>query len=96
MNINTLGTMEEYTIYSVKHSCQEFETLTDEQALKICEILAENKKKEYDHEEISDLQDEIDELQDEVDTLEERNYFLRSQNKDLEREIKELKDASNK
>lgn len=103
MNIYTVGINEEYTISMVKNACGEFKTLTDDQAMKICELLAEYKCDRTSSEEIESLQDENSELereledaQDELEYTTRKNWKLQEKIDQLEKEIKELKHASNK
>ena len=101
MNIYSVGVNKEYTIYMVKHACEEFETLTDAQAMRICELLS--KYATDTTPEVESLQDENSELESELETAQEeledevhKNWKLQQKIEELEHTIEDLKHASNK
>lgn len=103
MRIYTLGANDEYTISMIKQACDEFATLTDEQALKICELLAKYAVDKGTQDSIDTLQEENSELEEELEStqwsldIEERkNQKLQEKIDKLEEEIEELKNATNK
>lgn len=103
MRIYASGSNEEYTVSMVKQSCEEFSTLTYEQAMRVCELLAKYAGSNKFSDEIESLQDENSELESELenaqDELEDevhKNWKLQERIDELENEIEVLKNASNK
>lgn len=102
MNIYTLGCNEEYTVSMVKQSCEEFSTLTYDQAMKVCELLAKYASNKVSDEieslqdENSELERELEDAQDELEDEVHKNWKLQQKIDELENEIEVLKHASNK
>lgn len=100
MNIYSVGNDGEFTIHMVKNSCEEFQTLTYDQAMKVCELLAkyahsEDTSYENLQSEIYQLEEELSDREDEISSLESRLWQANERNKKLEQELEELKNASN-
>ena len=98
-NIYTTGPTEEYTISMVKGLCDEFNTLTYDQAMRVCELISQLAANDYENTSSeSDLQDEIDDLEDELESArDDANHWetkaerYKSRVQDLENEVEDLK-----
>lgn len=95
-NVYTQGTQKEYTITMVRNLCDSFKTLTYDQAMDLCELLAELLPHADDEDRISELEDEVEELETRVEMVEEdRDYYERKASK-LEEEVAQLKEELGK
>ena len=95
-NIYTVGKNNEYTVHMVKNLCEEFETLTYDQAMKLCELLAEIHCDLPDAETEDELRDQIQELEDENEGLKSDLDYYQSKAERLQDELNELKSKMGK
>ena len=93
LNIYTVGMNEEFTTTMVKNLCPEFETLTHDQALRICELLAQihNEQIGEESETVQELRSQVSELSDEIDGLESDVDYYREKAKDLQDKLNKMK-----
>lgn len=93
LNVYTTGLNGEYTIFMVKNMCPEFETLTDAQALRVCELLAQVEDTQLSDasDSVTELENQVTELEDELDAMESSRDYYKEKYEELQEKLDSLK-----